>query len=49
MDHSKIIDTSETYQWAHFFCPLEFRFVSFSTLTLRIDLKTVNIYPLPPI
>ena len=32
--------------WAHSFCPSESRFVSFSTLTLRLDLKTLNIYPL---
>ena len=35
--------------WAHFFFPSEFRFISFSTPTLRLDLKTINIYPLPPI
>ena len=31
--------------WVHSFCPSESRFVSFSTPTLRLDLKTVNIYP----
>ena len=34
---------------AHSFCPSESRFVLFSSPTLRLDLKTVNIYPLPPI
>ena len=35
--------------WAHPFCPSESRFVSFSTPTLRFDLKIVNIYSLPSI
>ena len=33
--------------WDYSFCSSESRFVSFSTPTLRLDLKTVNIYPLP--
>ena len=35
--------------WAHSFCPSESRFVPFSTPTLRLALKTVNIYPVSSI
>ena len=35
--------------WDYPFCPSESRFVSFFIPTLRLDLKIVNIYPLPSI
>jgi hypothetical protein len=34
--------------WGVLICPPDFRFASFSTPTLRLDLKTINIYPFLP-